>query len=204
MPKDRSAYHHGDLPRVLVAKATELLDERGVEGFSLREVARRAQVAVAAPSHHFGNVSGLLTAVALEGFRRLASSFENVLGQDLVPIDRVVGVCEAYIEHYRQYPGTVSIMFRRELLDPDHAELSEIGPRSFQLLEEAVRQAASPDTSDERVGWIAKILWATMHGLVALHLEDGEELRARVAFAARAIIEGSNDGVSRNTTEQKK
>ncbi|MEM8558888.1 MAG: TetR family transcriptional regulator, partial [Bacteroidota bacterium] len=78
-PRGRASYHHGDLPRVLVATAIDLLDERGVAGFSLREVARRAEVAAAAPSHHFGNVAGLLTAVATAGFEQLASAFEEVL-----------------------------------------------------------------------------------------------------------------------------
>lgn len=188
----RSAYHHGDLPRVLMAKAVELLDERGVEGFSLREVARRAKVAAAAPSHHFGNVSGLLSAIAAEGFRQLALAFEAVLDQDLEPVEHVVGVCEAYINHYRKYPGTGSIMFRWELLDNDNAALVEMRPKSLHLLKDAVRGAISEDASEERVDWVAKILWATMHGLVTLRMEEGEELSERVAFAARAVLAGSD------------
>ncbi len=193
--RERSAYHHGDLPRVLLAKAVELLDERGVEGFSLREVARRAKVAAAAPSHHFGNVSGLLTAVATEGFRQLASDFKDVLKQDLEPVEQVIGMCEAYINHHQRYPGTVSIMFRRELLDNNNASLLEVRPKSLHLLKDAVRSAISEDASGERVDWVAKILWATMHGLVTLQMEDSEMLSARVAFAARSVLAGSDSKI---------
>ena len=146
----------------------------------------------AAPSHHFGNVSGLLTAVAIEGFRQLTAAFKTVLDQDLEPIEHVVGLCEAYINHHRRYPGTGSIMFRCELLDLDNAELIAARPASIQLLKTAVRKAISEDTPEERIEWIAKILWATMHGLVTLRLEEGETLSARVAFAARSVIAGSD------------
>ena len=189
--RERATYHHGDLPRVLLVNAIELLNERGVEGFSLREVARRAKVAAAAPSHHFGNVSGLLTAVATEGFRQLVADFDDVLSQDLEPVDRVIGLCEAYINHHQRTPGTASIMFRHELLDNDDDDLLAVGSQSLQLFQDAVRSALETDASEERVKCVAKILWATMHGLVTLRREDGEMLRARVAFAARSVIAGS-------------
>lgn len=188
----RASYHHGDLPRVLIANAIELLDERGVAGFSLREVARRAQVAVAAPSHHFGNVAGLFTAVATLGFERLASDFEDVLGRDTAPVERVIEVCESYVHHGRRHPGMASVMFRSDLLDPDDSALHEARHRSLQLLERAVRQALSEEATDEHVRRVAKVVWATMHGLVALRMEDGEALRVQVGFAAHAILVGSD------------
>ena len=66
-------YHHGDLERALKAAAVDLITEVGPAGFSLREVARRAGVSHAAPAHHFGDSRGLLTALAVDGFRHLAT-----------------------------------------------------------------------------------------------------------------------------------
>src|SRR5258708_35905784 len=65
----RTTYHHGDLRRQLIAAAERIIVERGVEGFTLREAARRVGVSPAAPSHHFRDAKGLLTEVALLGFR---------------------------------------------------------------------------------------------------------------------------------------
>jgi AcrR family transcriptional regulator len=48
--------------------------EDGPGALSLRDVARRLGVSHAAPTHHFGDKAGLLTAVAAEGFRLLARS----------------------------------------------------------------------------------------------------------------------------------
>ncbi|MEO1526009.1 MAG: TetR/AcrR family transcriptional regulator [Planctomycetota bacterium] len=187
---ERTAYHHGDLRRELLLHAVELLDDRGIEGFSLREVARRASVAPAAPSHHFGNVTGLLTAVAADGFQRLVAEFETLLRKKRSPERHVVALCEAYVKHHRASPGVFSIMFRRELLDDGNETLNEFKPKSLQLLIDSVRNAIPDATPDKQVH-VAKILWATMHGLVTLRLDDSDELSSRVAFAARTILAGA-------------
>ena len=70
------AYHHGALREALIDAAESILEERGVEGFSLREAARRAGVSPAAPGHHFGDARGLLTAVATRAFRDFGDALE--------------------------------------------------------------------------------------------------------------------------------
>src|SRR5215467_13991994 len=66
------SYHHGNLHGQLVTAAEQILSEKGVEGFTLREAARRAGVSPAAPAHHFKDATGLLTGVATLGFAELA------------------------------------------------------------------------------------------------------------------------------------
>jgi AcrR family transcriptional regulator len=70
MRKTKDSYHHGDLRAALLAAGEAVLTETGVEGFSLRLVAKRVGVSHSAPAHHFGDAQGLLTALAAEGFRR--------------------------------------------------------------------------------------------------------------------------------------
>ena len=45
----------------------------------MRECARRAGVSPSAPSHHFGNVTGLLTAIATIGFEGISEAMEQAL-----------------------------------------------------------------------------------------------------------------------------
>ena len=73
-PAQDRGYHHGALRAVLIEAAESVIAERGVDRFSLREVARRAGVSPAAPAHHFGDSRGLLTAVAAEAFRRFGDA----------------------------------------------------------------------------------------------------------------------------------
>ncbi len=46
------SYHYGALRPALIAAGEAVLAERGLEGFSLRETARRAGVSASAPAHH--------------------------------------------------------------------------------------------------------------------------------------------------------
>src|ERR1700741_2908608 len=74
-PEPRAS-HHGALRQALSDATDELLAERGVEGFSLREVARRSGVAPSAPAHYFGDATGLLIAVSTLAFDGLTEALE--------------------------------------------------------------------------------------------------------------------------------
>src|SRR5215213_4055244 len=75
--KDARPYHHGDLPRALLEAAVEAIAEVGPAAVSLRDLARRVGVSHAAPAYHFGDKAGLLTAVAADGFERLAATLRQ-------------------------------------------------------------------------------------------------------------------------------
>jgi len=68
---EQASYHHGDLRNSLVSIATEMLNQKGVAGISLREIARIIGVGHNAPYRHFSNKQELLEAISEEGFRRL-------------------------------------------------------------------------------------------------------------------------------------
>src|SRR6478672_13454609 len=74
-------YHHGDLRRVLVDAAFELVGEGGAEGLSVREAARRAGVSPGAPFRHFASREALLAAVAEEAQRRFRAEIERALAK---------------------------------------------------------------------------------------------------------------------------
>jgi AcrR family transcriptional regulator len=67
----KAAYHHGDLRPSLVRAATEVLEQQGISGLSLRGAARRAGVSHAAPYRHFPDREALLAVVAAQGYARL-------------------------------------------------------------------------------------------------------------------------------------
>src|ERR671917_271025 len=67
-------YPHGHLRRALLDTALEAIAEHGPAAVSLRDVARRAGVSHAAPTHHFRDKTALLTALAAEGWSLLADA----------------------------------------------------------------------------------------------------------------------------------
>ncbi len=144
----RRTYHHGDLRRQLIAAAERIIVERGVEGFTLREAARRVGVSPAAPSHHFRDAKGLLTEVALLGFRDFGEALmaaDKRGGKD--PMRRLYEQGAAYVRFALKYPARFQLMFRVDKHDHTNAEFVRVSQESFRILEDAIR-AATGTASD--------------------------------------------------------
>lgn len=165
-------YHHGDLRAVLIAAATECLRQRGIDGFSLRETARRAGVSAAAPQHHFGDASGLLTAVATEGFRMLGDALAAADSAAPDREERIRDQGRAYLGFALAHPAEFDTMWRCARIDTaDPAYVAAAG-RAFGLLQAAVADrpfcpgetGSSPDPR-------AVACWSLVHGLARLALD---------------------------------
>jgi AcrR family transcriptional regulator len=106
------SYHHGDLPAALAAVAKELIAERGLEGFTLREVARRVGVTHVAAYRHYSDRRALLAAVAVHGFLRLRRRLEAArkkTPERLVP--RLRALLAAYVQFCWAEPELMEVMF---------------------------------------------------------------------------------------------
>jgi AcrR family transcriptional regulator len=171
-------YHHGDLREKLIAATEALILERGVDGFSLREVARRAGVSPAAPAHHFGDTKGLLSEVARLGFKDFGDALQEADrcgGDD--PAKRLNAQGLAYVNFALKNPARFTLMFRHGKYDMTNKELQDVAERSFHVLEDAIRaaQGLAPGAgmTSEAYGLLLAT-WSIVHGFA--HLALGGEL----------------------------
>jgi AcrR family transcriptional regulator len=173
----KRAYHHGDLRQALIAATEQLVVERGVDGFTLREAARRAGVSPAAPAHHFKDMRGLLTAVAKLGFRDFADALEAADRRGADPQHRLREQGAAYVAFALQYPGRFLLMFRHDKHDKDDPEFSATAKRAYRILEDAVRDGTGTPPGAilgaEGQGLLLA-MWSIVHGFA--HLALGGEL----------------------------
>ena len=205
MPTPVATYHHGALREALIEATEALLAERGAEGFSLREVARRAGVSPAAPAHHFGDAAGLLTAVASAGFAGLARALEA--GASRGGADARLALREQGCEYVRfavRHPGRFRLMFRPGKLHPD-AELEQHARAAFEVLAGGVRRAWQVDSADamQPRHWNAVIaLWSLVHGYA--HLATAGQfglftgpgsLEAFIEATLRPVLDSMLDGL---------
>ena len=185
------AYHHGDLRHALIAAAESLLAERGVEGFTLRECARRAGVSPAAPAHHFGNVTGLLTAIATLGFDELATGMEVALeASDGTPEGELKAIGLGYIRFALMHPARFRVVFGRFPLDKGDAAFDAASRRAFAILSQRIRPGHDPDESSSAADQARLVAaWSTVHGFANLAI-DGRlpfpDLRGAPAIEALA------------------
>jgi AcrR family transcriptional regulator len=184
--KDARPYHHGDLPRALIDAAVQAIAEVGPAAVSMRDLARRAGVSHAAPAHHFGDKAGLLTAVAADGFRRLAAT----LGETHQATGSFLEVGVAYVGFAVTHRAHFEVMFRPELYRTDDPELVQARDAARALLyPPAAEVASSPNGRDDGVR-AAVAAWSLVHGLATLWLnhnlppqlgDDPEQITREVA-----------------------
>jgi AcrR family transcriptional regulator len=163
-------YHHGNLRAALLAAAEAELEAHGIEGFSLRGVAKRAGVSHAAPAHHFGEVNGLLTALAAEGYRRFMQ-MQDLRLKKAAPdgLSRLVASGMGYIDFATAHPALFRLMFSSDRPDREHADLNAAASMAFQRLVEDVRglqQGVPLQEKAEMQGVMAA--WGIVHGLADL------------------------------------
>src|SRR3546814_1306446 len=126
MPKKKpaaapGAYHHGARRAALIEATEAILAERGLEGFTLREAARRVDVSPAAPLHHFGSAAGLLTEVAVLGFEALTQHLrEGAQSGGSDPGARLRAQGMGYVRFALAYPARFQLMFRKDRRSEGH------------------------------------------------------------------------------------
>ncbi|MFC8434348.1 TetR/AcrR family transcriptional regulator [Streptomyces sp. NPDC057253] len=159
--KPNRPYHHGDLRRAILTAALDVIAADGPAALSLRDLARRAGVSHAAPAHHFRDRTGLLTAIAAEGFGLLAAAVEEA--SDL----KDAGV--RYVRFAREHPAHFQVMFAPELLRADDLELTTARALAAAALRTSVEGVRAEDLGvDSRLAGVAA--WSLAHGFATLLL----------------------------------
>jgi AcrR family transcriptional regulator len=187
-------YHHGDLPAALLDAVESAVDDVGVSGVSLRDVARRAGVSHSAPAHHFGSKAGLLTAFATVGYRLLAESvIEEVVASD--PQDsaaELAAIGRGYIRFALAHRPHFEVMFRLDALDPDNAEFTAASEAAYGLLVATIERCRATGRLHGRSPELVAVsAWSLVHGMSALWIsgrlsermteQDPERLAAAVS-----------------------
>jgi len=164
-------YHHGNLRQTLVAEGLALLEEVGQEGLSLRAIAARAGVSHAAPKNHFGQLRGLLTAMAAEGFRRHVAFMRAGMTPRQGRRARLHASLQGYVRFALAHPHLFRLMFSSAQCDLTDPELAAAAEASYGVLRE-VADGLEWDKAGRAQGALRSemMLWSFVHGYATLAL----------------------------------
>jgi AcrR family transcriptional regulator len=163
------SYHHGDLRNALLEAARALLEEGPLAELSLRAVARRAGVSHAAPYRHFPNHEALLVELATEGFVELRGEIVGAASAKGAESDRIAKIGAAYMRFVARRPALARLMFGPQL--PHRERFPELGAAA-----DSVGGEIGTALHDPALGLA---VWAAVHGLAMLILEDVVDLGQR-------------------------
>lgn len=187
-------YHHGDLRRVIIDTAMDMLQEGGGWRFTLRELARRAGVSHAAPYKHFPDKAALLTELALIGFDRLRETLIARSNPASVR-EQFVVAARAYVGFAIANPALYRLMFGTEAGKPADVHLNERALGAFGLLLEMLQDGQDAGALRKRpIQGQAAACWAQIHGIAMLTI-DGLLLPEKVGpdaldMALATLLEG--------------
>ena len=190
-------YHHGNLEAALLESALETIRVEGVDAVTLRAVGAKVGVSRTALYRHFSDKAALMARVASEGFRllrkTLQDSWDAALGDPDANPDPLAVLGRAYVRFALENQGYYRAMFGRMAADWCRCpELMADGGQAFQVLLDAVvlSQSAGRVIPGDPLG-MARVLWASVHGVASLtmdgHLAPGDRV---VELATRSLREG--------------
>jgi AcrR family transcriptional regulator len=189
-PSGRKSYHHGNLRQALIDAALLLAEERGAEGVSVREAARRVGVSSGAPFRHFASREALMTALAEQAmalFRIEIEAGQRRASAD--PRSRLGALGHSFIRWAFRFPTHFQIISSRHLIDFEGSatlglDLAAVRALTVELI--AAAQGVAPG-NERDVMRRALIARALVYGLARMRVDgqfpqwDIPELAAEVA-----------------------
>lgn len=145
--------------------AFEVLLESGVEGLSLRSVARRAGVSPGAPYHHFRDKGALLTELASDRRHRAGRAFALATAVAATPRARLEALGTAYVRYALEHRAEFKLIFGG--LQPYTPTGLPDDVPILNLFREALREADGGLNAAE-LDTAAITAWSLVHGLAEL------------------------------------
>ncbi len=196
--------------RILDA-ARELFVAQGYDAVTMRGIAERIEYSAPAIYFHFEDKLAVVRALCEADFLALAESF-GTIARVADPVERIRAAGKAYVEFGLTHPHHYRLMFMTQLpaIPTEDSGLEHGNPEqdAYAFLRLAVADAIAagrfrPEFADPET--VAQMLWAVVHGVVALHIAKGsdawidwrparETAALAIAAALRGIVRDNRSG----------
>ncbi|BCF97415.1 hypothetical protein PPGU19_019840 [Paraburkholderia sp. PGU19] len=179
---ERKTRQKQELRTRILDAARRIVMREGFGALSMRKIADAIEYSPATLYLHFESRDAIARALCAEGYAQLLASFEP-LTAIADAAERLKAIGRAYVAFGVAHPETYRLIFME---DPSYTGAALVGDgtqndgvhedhaddKAFRLMLESIdalkAEGRLPDTSDSQV--CAEAFWATMHGIVALHL----------------------------------
>jgi len=162
-----------DVRASILAAAIRTIEEEGLAGVSMREVARRAGVSHQLPYHYFTDREGILAAIAEAGFVELGAELRSVAHGPGTAAERFAACGRVYVAFACAHPAHFRVMFRPDFVALDrHPGAQQCADDAFAIVPEIaaalVAEGLPPEPNEQALVVLA---WSLCHGLACLLLD---------------------------------
>lgn len=165
----RKERYRSELRAETLATARELIQEEGYQGLTIRKLAKRMECSPMALYSYFADKQALLTALALEGFEKVAKRFDSTVHRD--PLAALRKILLDYIAYAEENPNEYRILFLSvETLgkvEQTREDLQERNP-AFGALFKRVEGCIKAGVLQGDAFAVSTVLWTAAHGAASL------------------------------------
>jgi len=162
-------YHHGDLRNTLIEVGIRLINENGVQRFSLRKVAAMCNVSHTAPYAHFKDKDALLEAMNDHVTERFTKTLQAAIEGEECGEAAIAKLGKAYIAFFMENPNYYQFLFSKAGVAINLDDERACPYQPFALFHDiAYRTFGKINLSPETQKRLLIIKWALVHGMAAL------------------------------------
>lgn len=170
-----------------------MLAADGVDGLSLRELAREVGVSHGAPRRHFPDKRALLDALAEEGYERLGRRLDAALGGEGEFTERLVTFAQVYVAFAVEHGALLGLMHTSKD-GTGGARLRQANDRAFAAPVRLLADArARGDIDADTTGRVDMTVLAVLQGLAVLAatgMNSGRPLDTLVSETVETLVAG--------------
>ena len=167
-------YHHGDLRNALIEEGIKMINISGEDSLSMRKLAEKCGVSMAAPYAHFKNKEEMITAIKQyveEAFTEYLEAAVNKAEADVEA--RIVALGIAYVSFFIDNPEYFTFLFSRGYvhLNLDFHSSEENIFKPYKLLKDLCTRyfdEKKPGLSDYEKELDIIRIWSSVQGVTSI------------------------------------
>ena len=200
----RAPYHHGNLRSALIAAARDLIEKKGPDAVTLKELAEVAGVSVAAPYRHFADRSKVLAAVAAEGLGEVIEMNRRAFTGPGTLMQRLRLSAEMFLNFSREVPGLFRLMYSPPLgtlvVDPDLVAMTDVLNQELT----AFLGQCCPDLDEDSLHILLLTIWALLFGHAMSTLSHPMQPEITMSLPRERVQEAVIDAMLRMVASAKR
>lgn len=167
-------YHHGDLRNALIEESIKMINSSGEESLSMRKLAEKCGVSMAAPYAHFKNKEEMINAIKEYVEESFTTYLETAISTCENDIEKkIITLGNAYITFFIDNPEYFTFLFSRGYIHAnlDFNSAGEKDFKPFKILKDLCSiyfEQKMPELSDYEKELEIIRIWASVQGLTSI------------------------------------
>lgn len=109
----------------IITKAIQLIDQKGIQGLTIKNLAKDTGVTEGAIYRHFENKREILSSILIQFKENLGEYTGSIDDHSLSSYDKISGLLHYFRKNFEANPALVSVIFAEEIFHHDN-ELSKV------------------------------------------------------------------------------